>query len=718
MSKSSEIPLHVYQVLEEEYVSLHGSLEEDDVLALPHEAREDKRRGAGDGRRRKVRARRDWFFHRGHVKNPVGFVLRLRPSLAGESEAAPRRAARQPDDISKHLSKWIPEDVARDVYEFVGPFSGDVNRLFDDAEGDAQDAEGARARRALDRLEESLNRLLADESFYDERAFLNVRLGEATSAFVENVAPSGARGESYRDDLAHFNRLLLEDAFPEELERVHNVRLAAVQRRFHLKRQAALCLSGGGIRSGTFALGLIQGLARHNLLGHFQYLSTVSGGGYIGGWLSAWMRRHRDGLGGVTEELRKTPPDSKIDPEPEPIRYLRQYSNFITPKVGLMSADTWAFVAIYLRNLLLNWVVLIPLALGVLALPRLYVSAILAPLGWEWTNPAAAVQETRATQIVQTTQAAPPVEARRLMSLLPSAFESRHVLLLIGFVLAVCAVAYVVLNRPFLREQLKQRSPFWYKRTGQSSFILCCLAPLVLGAICLTVYWAWSLYAWRTHESLVDQDKPVLSYVAFGAAMNLFGWLLASLILRRFTPSYWRELKRGELVTLLWELAALVAVGGGGAYLFKLAEDASSPVVAYVGTHWTTWTTELYACLAVPGFLVAFLLAMTLFIGLTSHFSLFTDEDREWWARAGAWLLITIIAWVTFSGLVIFGPLALLASPTLLGSVGGASGLAALLAGRSSKTGANDEHAAEGGLLSSLMGVLLPVLAAVFIAVF
>src|SRR5437763_1645944 len=44
----------------------------------------------------------------------------------------------------------------------------------------------------------------------------------------------------------------------------------------------ALCLSGGGIRSATFALGILQSLAAHGLLSKFDYLSTVSGGGYIG----------------------------------------------------------------------------------------------------------------------------------------------------------------------------------------------------------------------------------------------------------------------------------------------------------------------------------------------------------------------------------------------------------------------------------------------------
>ena len=60
---------------------------------------------------------------------------------------------------------------------------------------------------------------------------------------------------------------------------------------------AALCLSGGGIRSAAFALGVLQALARFRLLGQFDYLSTVSGGGYIGSWLSAWRCRTRQTFG-------------------------------------------------------------------------------------------------------------------------------------------------------------------------------------------------------------------------------------------------------------------------------------------------------------------------------------------------------------------------------------------------------------------------------------
>src|SRR5947209_2962543 len=143
------------------------------------------------------------------------------------------------------------------------------------------------------------------------------------------------------------------------------------------RKRTALCFSGGGIRSATFGLGVLQGLARRGLLKEFDYLSTVSGGGYLGGWFSAWLKRERDAEGSAQAALQKietelnTPPPSKLQPEPEPVRHLRSYSNYMSPRLGLLSADTWTLVAIYFRNLFLNQLVLVPLILGVLAIPRL-----------------------------------------------------------------------------------------------------------------------------------------------------------------------------------------------------------------------------------------------------------------------------------------------------------------------------------------------------------
>ena len=52
-----------------------------------------------------------------------------------------------------------------------------------------------------------------------------------------------------------------------------------------------IALSGGGIRSATFCLGLFQALAKQNLLKHVDYLSTVSGGGYFGSFLGRMFTR-------------------------------------------------------------------------------------------------------------------------------------------------------------------------------------------------------------------------------------------------------------------------------------------------------------------------------------------------------------------------------------------------------------------------------------------
>lgn len=50
--------------------------------------------------------------------------------------------------------------------------------------------------------------------------------------------------------------------------------------------QVGLALSGGGIRSATYCLGVLQALAYRRALPNIDYLSTVSGGGYIGASLS------------------------------------------------------------------------------------------------------------------------------------------------------------------------------------------------------------------------------------------------------------------------------------------------------------------------------------------------------------------------------------------------------------------------------------------------
>ena len=75
-------------------------------------------------------------------------------------------------------------------------------------------------------------------------------------------------------------------------------------------------------------------LARCGLLGKFHYLSTVSGGGYIGGWLTAWILRAEGGLNEVTENLARPRDDTRPNPEPTEMQNLRSYSNYLSPQPG------------------------------------------------------------------------------------------------------------------------------------------------------------------------------------------------------------------------------------------------------------------------------------------------------------------------------------------------------------------------------------------------
>src|SRR5262245_63792013 len=77
---------------------------------------------------------------------------------------------------------------------------------------------------------------------------------------------------------------------------------------------AGLALSGGGIRSASFCLGALQALDRAGVLKHIDYLSTVSGGGYIGTSLSAAMT-HSKGDFPFTSSLTQD--------EPYPVQHIR-----------------------------------------------------------------------------------------------------------------------------------------------------------------------------------------------------------------------------------------------------------------------------------------------------------------------------------------------------------------------------------------------------------
>ncbi len=131
--------------------------------------------------------------------------------------------------------------------------------------------------------------------------------------------------------------------FKTELERIRNRRYFVYkdpeEQRFGGLGAAAdgsslgavgLSLSGGGIRSATFCLGVVQCLAEYGVLKDVDYLSTVSGGGYLGAFLSSRLNPLNGDSGVSIEELLTKPANRTGDSEA--VRHLRNNSKYLLSK--------------------------------------------------------------------------------------------------------------------------------------------------------------------------------------------------------------------------------------------------------------------------------------------------------------------------------------------------------------------------------------------------
>ncbi|WP_346778255.1 patatin-like phospholipase family protein [Paraburkholderia sp. Ac-20342] len=102
--------------------------------------------------------------------------------------------------------------------------------------------------------------------------------------------------------------------------------------KFDREYATGLALSGGGIRSATFSLGVLIALARRNLLPDFDYLSTVSGGGYLGSFLTTFLSTKGDATESRVQNLglyATQRPFLKEEGEAQALRHLRHHSKYL-----------------------------------------------------------------------------------------------------------------------------------------------------------------------------------------------------------------------------------------------------------------------------------------------------------------------------------------------------------------------------------------------------
>jgi Patatin-like phospholipase len=420
--------------------------------------------------------------------------------------------------------------------------------------------------------------------------------------------------------------------------------------------RTALCLSGGGIRSASFALGVLQAFAAKGLLDRFHYLSTVSGGGYVGGWLTAWRRNN---AAAAKSNLNKR--NNALGREPEELRGLRANSNHITPKLGLMSADAWAMAALYLRNVLLNWLIYLPLI----------VAAFLVPV------------------LIQTTMAA----AIYWPALVHDAFLlASALLLMVSLHTSICG-----------RMALARKD-----RVTQGRFLRHELLPLYVAALLMCLY-SVGAYRSHAHRTLLN-EVTTGSGAIIAAALYLLAWLWFAARYRRHLPDEWPRL------IVSWTVSGAVAgalIGWGMEIASDLASGSSpasgARLVMIFGVGW------------VAGSLF---IAETVYLGLTSYTPR-SDADREWLARSSGWFLALSFSWGLLAALVAYAPeVARNARPEWLWAllpVGGGAGAISAALGSSAKTlaGLFNKDSKSGSLLKAaiLSGASLVFLVALIVVI-
>jgi hypothetical protein len=422
---------------------------------------------------------------------------------------------------------------------------------------------------------------------------------------------------------------------------------------------AALCISGGGIRSATFNLGTLQGLAESGLLGRFDYLSSSSGGGFITSWLSGWI--HREGREEVLQELGNRPTDPQ-KPEPEPIEHLRRYSNYLTPKLGALSADAWTFAAIVIRNLLLNWLVLLPLLAAALMLPLLAVARVEgvggapSPIVLYWLAVLTGGVALVFTNLMRASVA--PLPDERQAPWKTAFFE----LGLLPFLVATVLMAWSVAEVP----------------ADGLTF---------LGALRWSALWALGM--------------PV-------AAVLLAGFLQAPIMNRQHASL------RGDVISILLSGSVITLL-----YALVVARWAG-PLLASRYPLYPLLAPILFLGPVLLG--KTLFIAFSSFAEERGYPSDLGDADREWWARWAGWILICTTVWMVLAATVFFGPTLLeLARMKVAAAIStGALGWITSHLGKSTQTPAKADAGDDGGtggwrswamaLAAPLFGLLLLLL--------
>ncbi|HMV59258.1 MAG TPA: patatin-like phospholipase family protein [Nitrospira sp.] len=489
-----------------------------------------------------------------------------------------------------------------------------------------------------------------------------------------------------------------------------------------------LAFSGGGIRSATFGLGVLEALRELGLLKKVDYLSTVSGGGYIGAWLSANCLRAK------AREVDWL--DPKADWQ-DSIRHLRRYSNYLSPQVGFFSADTWTIGTVWLRNTMLIQMTVILAIAVVLLLPRplhgafelwpaagdwrwltiiLFILGVVGIAGnlirlnwndcpllkmdtWPWGLSAGVASLAMVGLLLHFTQFKlfpdPLLVDPDLLNPWWPCAPIAVLLVLGGFCLQPVAVKLV--NLAWAGKADKPRQVNFTQGWVQG---LVALPMMVVAFLVAAILWEMSkchpvISTFTTYSELFTttwQYWPFPLWVVFSSL-----WVLSLCSIR--------DRASGLGIALLAPFPALLVL------------HALLCVLMLLLHHFARLDEEgqLHAFVWAPALVLYFLsLSVLMLIGIQGRQS--TEGVREWWSRLGAWLGIYGIAWMLIVVAAIYGPLlsafltnAATWSTATIGWL--ATTLAGIFAGKSGVTGG----AAAKGMSEKALGWVAKLAPFVFI---
>ncbi len=426
------------------------------------------------------------------------------------------------------------------------------------------------------------------------------------------------------------------DLIAEEKRETPPSREEAAETRAWRAGLQALAFSGGGIRSATFCLGVLQKLTEARQIHRFDYLSTVSGGGYIGSWFSSllqrrpWLNQAADetqtstGLLGLSPlhflkthspqkkfaEPKQPPATLQLEEawhnaktkgcEPESVAWLRRYSNYLAPQLGL-SGDAVAAMAFWMRNTLLNQVLLALFFFIVLLAPQWLFLSLMQPNF--------------------------PVDMRTTDSLLA-----------VGLTCVVVSMFMCALELPKTKPDIRRVMPLYV---------------ITLAVIC-----AYSLSLSLYHYRSVPTDFIGAHFLPHGRtywtvcigmlyALPWWGATLFNESLRKVYNNNPCEQRQHPWFSGFAEFIVPIIAGlAGGSMIYALADFIGQMPEA--GRDW--WAAGLGTALM----LFIFCLTLILHQGLMAR--LFRISQFEWWARLGGMVLLIAAGWAGAHALLVYAP--------------------------------------------------------------